>query len=270
MAENVNREELIKGEDMEKALVEATEIKKTILTTYKDQDKANYEQFYQTCLNASQEIQEILGKKKKNRTDDDEAKLKKFKKDVSRSYKMVCDLITPEELEDGKPSKFEKIVDKIALVIDYLRYIGANELENEFNRRGITLATGLRLEDRSEVWADDRVRENIKNVFAAGRRVRENIQADTQAFTEEILMRAVPQELVYEKDSNPVGLKKSDWTKLVDFKTKLIMAKEAEQKEKVEDQANDLAAEKQFDQERARLMQIKLTSLESETGNQAE
>ena len=83
-------------------------------------------------------------------------------------------------------------------------------------------------------------------------------------------MRSVPQELVYEKETNPVGLKKSDWTKLVDFKTKLIMAAAEDQKEKIEDQANDLAAEKQFDQERARLMQIKLTSLEAEPESVAE
>lgn len=41
--DNVNREELIKGEDMEKALVEAAEIKMNILTTYKEQDKTNFE-----------------------------------------------------------------------------------------------------------------------------------------------------------------------------------------------------------------------------------
>ena len=142
MAEKVNREELIKGEDMEKALVEAAEIKRTILTTYKEQDKTNYEQFYSTCLHADREISDILDKKKKNRTEAEEEQVKAFKKRVARSYKMVCDLLTPEELDDGKPSKFEKIVDKVALVLDYLRYIGANELENEFNRRGITLATG--------------------------------------------------------------------------------------------------------------------------------
>ena len=264
MAEKINREELIKGEDMEKALVEAAEIKKTILTTYKEQDKTNYEQFYSTCLHADAEITAILNKRKKDQTDAEKEQVKKFRKNVARSYKMVCELLTPEEVEDGKPTKFEKIVDKVALVLDYLRYIGANDLENEFNRRGISLATGLRLEDKSEVWADERVRENVKNIFTAGKKVREKVTADTQVITDEILMRAVPQELVYEKDSNPVGLKKSDWSKLVDFKTKLLMAKEVEQKEKIEDQASDLAAEKQFDQERARLMQAKLTALETE------
>lgn len=266
MAEKVDREELIKGEDMEKALTEAAEVKKNILTTYKEQDKTNYEQFYATCLHANSEIQDILDKKKKNRTDAEEEAVKKFKKTTARSYKMVCELLTPEEVEDGKPNKFEKIVDRVALVLDYLRYIGANELENEFNRRGITLATGLRLEDKSDVWADERVRENVKNIFAAGKRVRENVAADTKVISEEILMRAVPQELVYEKESNPVGLKKSDWTKLVDFKTKLLMAAAEDQKEKIEDQASDLAGEKQFDIERAKIMQAKLTSLEAEAG----
>lgn len=263
MAENVNREELIKGELMEKALVEAAEIKKTILTTYKEQDKSNFDQFYETCLHASVEINEILGKRKKDQTDEEKQKVKDFRKNVSKSYKAVCDLLTPEDLEEGRPTKFEKIVDKLALVIDYLRYVGSKDLDMELEKRGLKVES-VKLEDRSDVWADDRVKENIKSIFAEGRKVRENVAADTQVITEEILLRAVPQELVYEKDSNPVGLKKGDWSKLVDFKTKLLMAKEDEQKEKIEDQASDLAAEKQFDQERARLMQVKLTALETD------
>ena len=82
-------------------------------------------------------------------------------------------------------------------------------------------------------------------------------------------MRSVPQELVYEKETNPVGLKKRDWTKLVDFKTERIMAAAEDQKEKIEDQASDLAGEKQFDIERAKIMQAKLTALESEAEEKA-
>lgn len=78
--DNVNREELIKGEDMEKALVEAAEIKMNILTTYKEQDKTNFEQFYETVLHSRKDITDILDKKKKNRTDADNELLKQFKR----------------------------------------------------------------------------------------------------------------------------------------------------------------------------------------------
>ena len=262
MADNTSRDELITGQDMDKALREAAEIKRTILTTYKERDKTNFEQFYATALRANMEINEILGKKKRNRTDEENERLKAFKKNVSRAYKLVCDYITPEEVEDGKQTKIQKLVDKIALALDYLRYIGANELENEFSRRGITLATGLRLEDKSEVWADERVKQNVTEIFMAGKTVREQVKNDTREFAEGIFETAVPAELVYEKNSNPVGLKKSDWSKLVDAQTKLIMAQPGEQLEKAETQINDLAADKQFDQERARLMQVKLASME--------
>lgn len=244
MAENVDRLELVKGEDMDKALTQAAQLKMNILTTYKEQDKTNYEQFYATCLHANSEIQDILDKKKKNRTDAEEEAVKKFKKDTAKSYKMVCEMITPEEVEEGKQTKIEKLVEKIALTLDYLRYIGANELENEFARRGITLATGIRLEDKSDVWKDERVRENIKDVFTAGKRVRERTKQDNDEIVGGIFEREVPQALVYEKESNPVGLKKADWTKLVGLKTKLLMANAEDQKEKVEDQAQDLAGEK--------------------------
>ena len=95
MADNTSRDELIIGQDMDKALKEAAEIKKTILTTYKERDKTNFEQFYATALRANNEINEILGKKKKNRTDEENERLKTFKKNVSRAYKLVCDYITP-------------------------------------------------------------------------------------------------------------------------------------------------------------------------------
>ena len=262
MADNTSRDELIIGQDMDKALKEAAEIKKTILTTYKERDKTNFEQFYATALRANNARSEIPGKKKKNRTDEENERLKAFKKNVSRAYKLVCDYITSEEVEDGKQTKIQKLVDKIALALDYLRYIGANELENEFGRRGITLATGMRLEDKSEVWADERVKQNVTDIFMAGKTVREQVKNDTREFAEGIFETAVPAELVYEKNSNPVGLKKSDWSKLVDAQTKLMMAQPGEQLEKAETQINDLAADKQFDQERARLMQVKLASME--------
>lgn len=262
MADSTSRDELITGQDMDKALKEAAEIKKTILTTYKDRDKTNYEQFYATVLHADKEISDIMDKRKKNRTDAENERIKAFKKNTLRAYKLVCEYITPEEVEDGKPTKLQKLVDRIALALDYLRYIGANELENEFDRRGITLATGLRLEDKSEVWADERVKANIKEVFSAGRAIREQVMNDTKEFAEGIFETAVPADLVYVKDTNPVGLKKSDWSKLVDAQTKLLMAAPGDERDKVEGQINDLAADKQFDQERARLMQVKLASME--------
>lgn len=262
MAENASRDELITGQDMDKALREAAEIKKTILTTYKDRDKTNFEQFYATALHANKEIGDILDKRKKNRTDEENERVKAFKRNTARAYKLVCEYITPEEVEDGKQTKIQKLVDKVALALDYLRYIGANELENEFSRRGITLATGIRLEDKSDVWADERVKKNIQEVFSAGRAIREQVKNDTKEFAEGIFETAVPPDLVYVKDTNPVGLKKSDWTKLVDAQTKLMMAADGEQRDKVETQINDLAADKQFDQERARLMQVKLAAME--------
>lgn len=262
MSEKTNRDELIIGQEMDNALREAAEIKKTILTTYKNRDKSNFEQFYATALRANKEISDILDKKKRYRTEAENELVKKFKKNITRSYKLVCEYITPEEVEDGKQTKIEKLVDKIALALDYLRYIGANELENEFDKHGISLATGLKLEDKSEVWADERVKENIIDIFNTGKHVREQVKNDTKEFAEGIFETAVPAELVYEKNSNPVGLKKSDWSKLVDVQTKLIMAQPGEQLEKAETQINDLAADKQFDQERARLMQVKLAAME--------
>ena len=107
MAENTNRDELIIGQDMDRALREAAEIKRNILTTYKDRDKSNFEQFYATALRANKEIRDILDKKKKHRTEEENERVKTFKKNIMRSYKLVCDYITPEDVEDGKQTKIQ-------------------------------------------------------------------------------------------------------------------------------------------------------------------
>lgn len=269
MTENITEEnlkdrvELIQSVDMDKALENAAEIKINILTSCKDRDKSNYEQFYETVLHSRQDIIDILDKKKKNRSEDEERMYKEFKKNTLRSYKMVCDLLVPDENSgENKPTKIQKIVDKISLVLDYLRYIGADELEKEFNKRGISLVA-QKLEDKSEVWVNDLVKQNIKNIFTAGKKVREEVKDGITTITDNIYTLNIPQDLVYEKDSNPTGLKKSDWNKLVDIKTKMMMAKVDEQKDKAEDQANLLAAEKQFEQARAKLMQTKLITMEA-------
>lgn len=127
-----NNKELMSSEEFNNALLEGVEYKKNILTSYKSQNKTNFERFEDVMHSVDTDVQHIEDKKKKNRTEDDQKKLKDFKKYVSSIYKQTQDMCVVEKLEEGQKSKVQKIVEKVVPVIYMLKYIGNDALEKEF------------------------------------------------------------------------------------------------------------------------------------------
>lgn len=262
MATLQEQKELLKSPEFEQALIEGAECKKTIVTTYKEQNKANYERFYDVMLDANEEIQRILDKKKKNRTEDDEKKLKDFKKSVGQMYKQAQDLMIKEKLEEGKPTRTQKILDKIVPVIHILKYIGNQDFFDELDKRGITINAGAKLEDRYKKLDSDEKRAVMRDIFNNAKNVKQKMVDDADKISNEIYQGKVPIDLQYDKDMNHTGMKQSDFVKLVDMKMKLIMANSDEAKEKVEEDIDNLACEKQFEVARAELVRDSLTGLQ--------
>ena len=256
------RTELMNSEEFDNAILEGAELKKTILTTYKQQNKTEFDRFYETMVDARLDIQDILDKKKKNRTDDDNNKLKQFKQDMSKTYKLVCDYLIPETVEEGRQTKVQKLVDKIASAIDILRYIvDDNVLDAEFDKRGISIATGMRLEDKYDYFTRPEIKQNMADIFACASRLKKQMQDDNESIATNIYTQRVPAELQFDKEVNNDGLKPGDFKKLVDLKTKQIMASTDEAKAKVEETIENAASDKQFEVVRAQMMRDKITAL---------
>ena len=82
-----DNKQLMKSDEFNNAILEGVEYKKNILTSYRDQNKNNRERFEEFMITLDQDIQSILNKKGKNRTDSDKQQLKDFKKLVNVLYK---------------------------------------------------------------------------------------------------------------------------------------------------------------------------------------
>lgn len=255
------KQELINSTEFENALIEGAEYKKDMMTSYKTQNKTNFSRFYDVMLEASPDIQKILDTKKKNRSEADNDRLKKFKSEVSSMYNQVQSLTIDEHLDEGKKTKIEKIVDKIIPVIDILRYLEINDLEKEFERRGLKLVSTKNLEDRYPGLNDDAKRTVLKDVFTSATSIRQKILDDNNYINDDLYTSKVPVELQYDKKTNNAGLKYGDWRKLVDAKAKLIMANTNEAKEKAEEKIEHIATEKQFEVARAELVRDKLLKI---------
>lgn len=256
-----SNKEMINSEEFNNALLEGVEYKKTIVTSYKTQNKTNLERFQEVMIESNNEIQEILAKKGKNKTDADKQKLKDYKKFINTLYKQTQDLTVKEKLEEGQKSKVQKIVEKIVPVIDMLVYIGDTKLTDEFAKHGIQIVSSSSLEKKIPALADESKKTVMKEIFTDATSIRQKMIDDNDKIVTEVYSTKVPVELQYDKKTNNAGLKQNDFMKLVDLKTKLVMAASDEAKEKVDEAIEHIASEKQFEAARAEMIRDKLSSL---------
>lgn len=255
----MDKKQLLESDEFNQAIEDGAELKKNIMTSYKLQHKTNFARFYETMLESREDIQKILDTRKKNRTDDDKNKLKQFKQDVAKTYNQVRDFLMPEKVEEGKLTKIEKLVDKIASAVDMLSYIGSDVLAKEFKKRGLSIVS---TNEYPEKFDNDATRDNVKDIFECAVSIKKKVVDDNDFINDNIYTTKVPVELQYDKKTNNTGLKTGDFRKLVDLKTKLVMAKTQEDKDKIDEKLEDAAAEKQFEMARAELVRDKLTNLQ--------
>ena len=258
----MDKKKLLESKEFENALIEGAETKKELVTTCKTANKAAFEQFNEMMFLANKHVQEILSKRRKDRTDSELEEVKKFKQFVRQMYFQAQHIIADEKLEAGKKTKIDKIVDKLVPVIYILRYIEADALEQKLGQYGIKFDHMPTLDYLYEDLADPAKKAAIKAIFTTAKGIKDKINSSNEAIGTSIYTKKVPIELQYDKGSNNTGLKPGDFRKLVDMKLKLEMAKSKEQKDKVDEKIQDQAEEKQFEIARAELVRDGLTKLQ--------
>jgi len=102
----------------------------------------------------------------------------------------------------------------------------------------------------------------MRDIFNNAKNIKQKMVDDNEKIGTDIYQSRVPIDLQYDKNTNNVGIKPNDFTKLVDMKAKLSMATTEEAKEKVNDTIEQLAGEKQFEAARAELVRDSLTNLQ--------
>jgi hypothetical protein len=262
---------LIVSEEFDKALTAGADIKSEIHGTMKQRVKNNYERFYDIMLVSRNDIQSICDKKKKDRTPEETETLKKFAKDVKRKYRLVKDMIFLSEDErqndDGTtntvPKKLAQLVEKISAVHAILRYIGYSMLDDELDRHGITVCS-TPLETTSEVFENERIKEDVRDIFEESCKIHAEIDGAEREIRENVFTGMVPENLQFDKNTNPGGIRDSDFKKLVDVKYKMLKSESSgdeEAKEKASEKVMDEAEKKSFEIERNRTIRVGLLAL---------
>lgn len=251
--------ELIDSPEFENALLEGASLRKDLAATFKTSNKSAFAQFYETMLNARPDIQKILDVKKKNRDEEMSKTLQNFKSMTRQMYFQTQNFILEDKVEDGKKTKAQKLVDKIFPLIQMLKFIGSTQLEEAFAEKGISINVKP-LEEDNPLLLDKK--EAVKGILLDAKSIKKTVVDGNRRINEDIYATKVPIELQYDKHTNNSGIKTGDFRRLVEMKTKLIIAKTKEAKEKADEKIQHAAAEKQFEIARAQLVRDKLSKME--------
>jgi hypothetical protein len=263
--------ELIVDSDFDMALCTGAETKNHMQTVIKQRNKDNVDVLYDIFLRSRSDIQTILDTKAKNRTDADKAKLKEFKKSVHDKYKMVREMLlvdvddelTDEGVTNKLPKKLVALVDKLANVVQLMKYIGHTELEDELVKRGIHLSYD-NLENTSDVFSNENIHNDVCDVFERSVDIAKDMRNGDDTIKVTIFENNVPTELRYDKDINPVGIKPSDFSKLVSLKLKEIQSVTEQGKAKLDNAVSKASAEKTYEMARAEIIRQKVMTMTPE------
>lgn len=279
IAEN-SPQKLIRSEEFDHALTMGSDVKSEIHGTIRQKNKNNYDRFYEIMLTCNPKIQDICDKKKKDRTEDENETLKKFAKMTKTQYRLVSEMMFLSEDDrlnaDGTtndiPKKLLQLVEKIATVHAILEYIGYGILNRELAKRNVTVIS-TSLENRSESFDNEQIRENVKEIFEESCRIKSEVEGANREICENIFTNMVPSELQFDKEHNPSGIKDSDFKKMVDIKYNLVKSEksdDAEAKEKANEKVFDEAEKRTFEIQRSMIVRSGLMALGAKETSETE
>lgn len=212
-------ETALNSEELTNLINEAAPLKVKIKVDLAKDMRENCNDFLNETAKASPKISQIMGKKRKEQTDEEKEILKNWTKIQKRKFKTVTKILAPRPNTDP----LRAIVEKLTEITQYARYIGNTDLEDRLANLGIKLDV-KNLEDESPYFADDDVREVIKDIFSQSKDVQTAINNANENIKGKIY-EELDDSIKYSK-ANPSGIKSSQFSKLVGTKAVSIMKSE--------------------------------------------
>lgn len=204
-------ESAVSSEEFTNLINEAAPLKVKIRTDLTSTMRTNCNDFLQEVAKSSPKISAIMNKKRKEQTDEEKEELKKWTKIQKKKFKTVTKTLAPKPGTDP----LKAIVEKLTEITQYAKYIGNSELETRLANLGIKLEV-TDLEKENPYFADNDVREIIKDIFSQAKDTQDSINKNNEQIKTKIY-EELDETIRFSKD-NPSGIKASQFSKLVNTK----------------------------------------------------
>lgn len=207
--------ELANNESLNEAIKEATPHRIKILTDLKSDLKEARKEFFQLMYEGNYNgILSISKKKRKQLTDSEKEQMAETNKKIAKMFTAIKAILYPSKKSNGeKNDPIQTVVDKIALVIQMLEYIGDKSIKEKFAAAGISLDVNKFEEDHLE-FADPGLMTRMIGLWTSEiERINSEVCKCSDTIKTDIY-DTIDDEVRYSKD-NKSGLRTSEFQKLV-------------------------------------------------------
>lgn len=216
--ENTNtNDEIDTNEEILKVVEDAAPHKAKLDTTIADKIKGVMTEYVNLKMRSNIAIQLIAVKKRKDRTPEEKEALKEWMKQTKAEFKALKRFLFPT---NPMSRPMEALAQKIALIIQMLRYIDVEDFDVALSRYGMSVEAKP-LEETGAFWAKSENKDLAKDIFDQTREVATEEMNETVAI-KEVKYNQLPDELIYSPD-NKSGMTVSQFTKLVKAKAVAIV-----------------------------------------------
>ena len=203
---------------------EAAPFRVKIDVDYRREMKEVKDLFIKEKTKSDLQIQTILKKDKRTRTEEEIERLRSFFKTASKEFQAVKKVIHPNK--DGPEEAAQKIVDRVVDVAKILKYIGRDYITQAFANAGITIDIPA-IEDENVYFAKEGSKEIMADIFSQA----DEVQGQICKASDEIKIRIfdeLPEHIKFDAKENKNGIKKGAFQKIV--KAKAIKLEKSSEK----------------------------------------
>lgn len=208
--------EILENEDFNNSIEEAYPYQIKLNSDLRKNMKDVSTQYVEFMFKSNPEMQEISKKKKKNRTEDEQEKLKSFYKATRKRFGSIMRYSHPKNGKDPVAPLVEKLVD----ICQILKYLGKDDIEQRMRDMGLDMHIPT-LEETCPFYANEDNKELMIDIFKQADDVQTKVD-DVNHTIDNQIYSTLDSNIIFDPAANPEGITKQQFRKLVKTRAKQV------------------------------------------------
>jgi hypothetical protein len=173
-------------------------------------------QYIEFMFKSNPEIQAISKKKKKERTESEQEKLKNFYKLTKKRFNSIMRYSHPRNGKDPVAPLVEKLVD----ICQILKYLEKDDIEQRIRNMGLDMHIPT-LEETDPFYADQDNKDLMIDIFNQADNVQTKVDDINHTINDQIYS-TLDTNIIFDSEVNPEGITKQQFRKLVKTRAKQV------------------------------------------------
>lgn len=208
--------EILENEDFNKSIEEAYPYQIKLNGDLRKDMKDVSTQYIEFMFKSNPEIQAISKKKKKERTESEQEKLKNFYKLTKKRFNSI---MRYSHLRNGK-DPVAPLVEKLVDICQILKYLEKDDIEQRIRNMGLDMHIPT-LEETDPFYANPETKDLMIDIFNQADNVQTKVDDVNHTINDQIYS-TLDTNIIFDSQVNPEGITKQQFRKLVKTRAKQV------------------------------------------------